>query len=129
MEGRDISTFDMLEAFMQVDMDEDILDMNLEATIDDLLAKMEPKLYRKYVRITNTDRLKKVLYCHLHASLFFWKHLTGIRQDLGFKVNPYGQYVGNTIIGDKSCMIIWHADDLKMSIFGSDAKAEIIKKL
>ena len=47
-EGRDIATVDIPGAFMQADMDE-IVHVRWEGAMTDLLVKMDPKLYRKYI--------------------------------------------------------------------------------
>ena len=47
-EGRDIATVEIPGAFMQADMDE-IVHVRWEGAMTDLLVKMDPKLYRKYI--------------------------------------------------------------------------------
>ena len=47
-EGRDIATVDIPGAFMQADMDE-IVHVRWEGAMKDLLVKLDPKLYRKYI--------------------------------------------------------------------------------
>ena len=47
-EGRDIATVDIPGAFMQADMDE-IVHVRWEGSMTDLLVKLDPKLYRKYI--------------------------------------------------------------------------------
>ena len=56
--GRDISTVDIPDIFMQADMDGDTVDMKLEGSMADIFAKLDPKLYRKHV---STEHGKTVL--------------------------------------------------------------------
>jgi hypothetical protein len=93
-EGRDVATVNIPGAFMQEDMDE-LVHMKLEQKMVELLLKLEPKLYSKYVQIERGKEvlyveLKKVLYgSTLRAALLFWKKLSAQLQEWGFKVNPY----------------------------------------
>jgi hypothetical protein len=79
-EGRDVATADIPGAFMQTDM-VDTVHMVLEGTMVELLVKIDPKLYRKYLLIKKGKpvmyvQLKKALYGTLQAGLLFWKDLT-----------------------------------------------------
>ena len=80
MEQRDTATVDIPGSFMQADMDE-LVHMRLEGTMAKLLIKLDPKLYRKYVKTVNGKKvlyvqLKKALYGTMRAALLFWKLLT-----------------------------------------------------
>jgi hypothetical protein len=93
-EDRDIATVDIPGAFMQADM-EDLVHMKLEGKMAELLVKLNPKLYRKYVQAQNGKqvlyvKLKKVLYGTLKVALLFWKKLSVQLKEWVFKINPYG---------------------------------------
>jgi hypothetical protein len=47
-EERDMATVDIPGAFMQADMDK-LVHMRLECTMSELLVRLDPKLYRKYL--------------------------------------------------------------------------------
>jgi hypothetical protein len=84
-EHRDVATVDIPGAFMQADMDE-LVHMKLEGKMAELLVKIEPKLYRKYVQIEKGKEvlyveLKKALYGTLRAALLFWKKLSAVLQE------------------------------------------------
>ena len=49
LERRDTATVDIPGAFMQADMDE-MVHMRLEGTMAELLVKLDPKMYRKYLQ-------------------------------------------------------------------------------
>eukprot|EP00957_Ditylum_brightwellii_P015474 1164817-Ditylum_brightwellii.AAC.1 len=84
---------------MQADMDE-VVHMKLEGTMAELLVKLDPAMYRKYIRTENGRsvlyvELKKALYGTLQAAYLFWKNLTATLEDWGFTVNPYDWCVAN----------------------------------
>jgi hypothetical protein len=79
MEGRDVATVDIPGAFMQADIDE-VVHVKFEGKIAEMLVKLDPKLYRKYVKDENGKtilyvELLKALYGTLKAALLFWKLL------------------------------------------------------
>jgi Reverse transcriptase (RNA-dependent DNA polymerase) len=132
-EGRDVATFDIPGAFMQVDMDE-VVHMRLEGTMADLVVKLSPKTYEKYITYEGNKRvlyvqLKKALYGTLCASLLFWKRLTEVLKGWGFVVNPNNQCVANKIVNGKQCTILWHVDDLKISHHDPEVVSSIIAQL
>ncbi len=52
MEGCDVATVDIPGAFMQADIDE-VVHVKFEGEIAEMLVKLDPKLYRKYVKDEN----------------------------------------------------------------------------
>jgi len=93
LEQQDVATVDIPGAFMQADM-VGIVHMKLEGKIADLLAELEPDLYRKYMIKMNGKsvlyvKLRKALYGTLQAAMLFWQDLTKTLTDWGFVTNPY----------------------------------------
>jgi hypothetical protein len=93
MEDRDVATVDILGAFMQADIDK-VVHVRFEGEISEMLVRMDPKLYRKYVRDENGKsvlyvELLKALYGTLRAALLFWKLLSSKLILWGFTINPY----------------------------------------
>ena len=118
-EGRDVATCDIPGAFMQADMDE-LVHVRMEGTMAELLVKLDPKLYRKYVTTENGKQvlyvvLQKALYGTLRAALLFWRKLSKQLVEWGFEINPYDWCVANKMINGKQCTVLWHVDDLKLS--------------
>ena len=79
-EQRDVVTLDIPGAFMQADID-DVVHVKFEGEIAEMLVKLDPKLYRKYVKNENGKtvlyvELLKALYGTLKAALLFWKLLS-----------------------------------------------------
>jgi Reverse transcriptase (RNA-dependent DNA polymerase) len=124
---------DIPGAFMQADMDE-LVHMRLEGTMAELLVKLDPKLYRKYIQTINGKQvlyveLKKALYGMMRAALLFWKLLTSKLVAMGFEINPYDWCVANKTINKKQCTILWHVDNLKISHKDPGVVTDIIKQL
>lgn len=133
-EHRDVATVDLPGAFMQADMP-DLVHMRLEGTMAELLVRIDPKLYRKYVRVENGKKvlyveLRKALYGTLKAAFLFWQLLSSHLEKWGFESNPpYDACVMNKMINNKQCTILWHVDDLKISHADADVVTEMIDLL
>jgi hypothetical protein len=133
MEERDVATVDIPGAFMQVDIDK-VVHVRFEGKIAKMLVRMDPKLYRKYVRDKNGKavlyvELLNALYGTLKAALLFWK-LLSIKLILwGFTINPYDWCVSNKMIDEQQCTVLWHVDNLKISHVREDVHTDIIKRI
>jgi Reverse transcriptase (RNA-dependent DNA polymerase) len=132
-ERRDVGIVDLPNAFMQADMDEKVY-MKLEGKMAELLVKIDPKLYRKFILIENGKpvlyvELQKALYGTLKAALLFWKRLSSQLIEWGFTLNPYDTCVANKVIKGSQCTILWHVDDLKISHVDENVVTEIIDLL
>ena len=118
---------------MQADMDVTV-NVRLEGTMAKLLIKMDPKLYRKYVRNERGKtvlyvELLKALYKTLRAALLFWKLFLKKLVEWGFGINPYDWWVANKTVNGKQCKILWHVDDLKISHVDPDVVTDMIKTI
>jgi len=134
MEGRAVATLDIPGAFMHADMDE-LVHMKLEGPLAELLAKVDPGEYRKFI-VTEKGKsviyveLAKALYGTLQAALLFWENLSKfLVEELGFELNPYDKCVANKIIDGSQCTVLWHVDDLKLSHLKEKVLDMIIAKL
>jgi len=109
--------------------------MLLEGTIAELIVKLEPSLYRKFVWRNKQGKpmlyvkLQKALYGTLQAALLFWRLLSDTLVEWGFKLNDYDKCVANKTINGKQCTIIWHVDDLKISHVEKRVVDHVIDKL
>jgi len=133
-ENRYVVLTDIPGVFLHADM-EDNMHMLFEGTIAELIIKLEPILYRKYIWYNKNGKpmlyvqLKKALRGMLQAVLLFSKLLSNTLQEWGFTINKYDQCVANKIIRGKQCTIVWHIDDLKISHVDKDVVEEIINNL
>ena len=133
VEGRDVATCDIPGAFMQSDMEGKVV-MKLEGVMAEVILKIDPKKYTKYVAKENGKDviyviLAKALYGTLQAALLFWQNLSGKLKEWGFEINPYDFCVANKTINGKQCTIVWHVDDLKISHVDSKAVTTILDLL
>ena len=97
-EERDTATCDIPGAFLHADNDETVL-MLLRGKLAELLVKVDPKLYRKYVITLRKGilmlyvKLSKALYGMLRSALLFYKKLASELIKMGFEINPYNPCV------------------------------------
>jgi len=116
-ENRDVATCDIPGAFLQADNPDFVL-MRLDGILAELMVKVAPNLYPKYVT-TNAKgkpvfyvQLEKAVYVMMKSALLFYRKLVADLLSLGFEINPYDPCVANKIINGKQMTICWHIDDL-----------------
>jgi len=91
-DNRYVAVTKIPRAFLHADMEEEI-HMLLKVTIAELIVKLDPKLYRKYIWQNKTDKpmlyikLKKALYRTLQTLLLFWRLLSNTLVEWSFKLN------------------------------------------
>ena len=119
-EGREVMVMDLPGAFLHADNDEETY-MLLKGQLAELMAKIEPSLYRPYI-FTNSKgesmlyvRMQKALYGMLRSALLFYLKLVEDLRKYGFKLNPYDPCVANATINGSQMTVTWHVDDLKVS--------------
>ena len=83
MEHLKFSTVDIPGAFIQADTEGETVHMKLEGKMAEILTKLNPELYWKYVtnekgRTVLYVEQKQSLYGTLQAALLFWRNLTSI---------------------------------------------------
>ena len=109
--------------------------MILQGVLTELMVKVDPKLYHKYVIYDSKGRMilyvemQKALYGMLKSALLFYKKLVGDLEGAGFKLNPYDPCVANKIVNSTQMTVIWHVDDLKISHKNPEAVTKVIKYL
>ncbi|GAX19421.1 hypothetical protein FisN_4Lu403 [Fistulifera solaris] len=133
LERRKSMTLDIPGAFMHSKMDE-LIHMKLEGPMAELLARVNPGKYRKYI-VTENGRpvvyveLAKALYGTLQAAFLFYKNISSFLVDeLGFTINPYDSCVANKTIDGKQCTICWHVDDLMITHVDQKVLDDIAEK-
>jgi len=133
LEHRHVATTDIPGAFMHADIDE-LVHVRFQGTLAELLSRINPKLYRKYVyeekgKPVLYAKLAKTLYGTLRAALLFWRNLTQALNEWGFEINRYEPCVANKNINGKQCTITWHVDDLKISHVDEQVVLSVIRQL
>ncbi len=99
---------------------EDYVIMKMVGTLDELMVKTNPKLYRQYVILEKGKsvlylRLQKALYGMMKSALLFYRKLVSELQEMGFEINPYDPCVANKTVNGTQMTIRWHVDDLMIS--------------
>jgi hypothetical protein len=119
-EGQDIACFNILGAFLHVDLDKDII-MILKGWLAELMVQLAPNLYRKYISVDRKGKailymkMQKAIYGLLRSALLFYRKLVADLESSGFVINPYDPCVANKVINGKQMTVFWHVDDLKVS--------------
>ena len=119
-------------AILHADMSKDNLNMLLEGTIAEILNKLDPKAYRKYISYNKRvkpmlyGQLKKAIYGTLQAALLLWKLMSVTLQEWGFVLIPYDWCSANKTMRGKQWTIIWHVNDLKMFHIEKEGGGKII---
>ena len=120
-EGRKVRCYDIPSAFVNTDVDEDVV-MVLKGELADMMVQIAPKVYRKYVAADRKGtpilyvKLQKALYGLMRASLLFYRKLRKEFEQYGLAVNPYDPCVANMETkSGKQLTVVWHVDDLMAS--------------
>ncbi len=93
--NRNVATLDIPSAFLRALNDDSTVLMLLEGTLAELMVKVAPRIYRKYVTIGKSG--KKLLYVQMHKALYgmlksallFYKKFVSDLESIGFTTNPY----------------------------------------
>ena len=73
--------------------------------------------------------LNQALYECVQSILLQYRYLVDVLIDIEFEINPHGLYVANSTIENKQCVIIQHADNIKISYINMDAVKNVISQL
>ena len=127
-EGRDVAVIDIPNAFVQtrLENDADKAIMRLRGKLAELMVKVAPEIYTKYVIVNSKGetvlyvRLLNALYGIMKAALLFYQRFVTDLKSIGFEINPYDPCVANKMVNGKQLTVVWHVDDLKVSHVSSD---------
>jgi hypothetical protein len=120
-ERRKVRCYDVPSAFVNTDVDEDVI-MVLKGELADLMTQIAPEVYRKYVTVDRKGtpilyvKLQKALYGLMRASLLFYRKLRKEFERYGLVINPYDPCVANLETkSGKQLTVVWHVDNLMAS--------------
>ena len=120
-EGRYVRCYDVPSAFVNTDVDENVL-MVLKGELAEMMVHIAPQIYRKHITVDGKGspvlyvKLQKALYGLMRASLLFYRKLRKELEEYVFVVNPYDPCVANKSVRDgEQLTVIWHVDDLMTS--------------
>ena len=122
-EGRYVAIIDIPNAFVQtIIQDEEYkVILQMRGNIYYLLMMIAPEIYLKYITFKNKGetviyvKALNAIYEIMKASLLFHKKFVGDITTIGFKLNPYVQYVTNKQIKGSKMTVVCHIDDNKVS--------------
>jgi hypothetical protein len=125
-QNRDIMTADILNAFVQTDVDKknyvkgERLILKARGPIVNMLLDIAPEVYTDFVTYERGSKIiylqmLKALYGMLQASLLYYKKFRADVESIGFEINPYDPCVANKNTNDMQHTLVWHVDDLKSS--------------
>jgi hypothetical protein len=122
-EGRNVAVIDIPNAFVQTSLEDDAdkAIMRLQGKLAELMVKVAPEIYTKYVIINSKGktvlyvRLLNTLYGIMKAALLYYQRFVIDLKSVGFQVNPYNPCVANKTVKGKQLTVVWHVDNLKVS--------------
>jgi hypothetical protein len=132
-ENREVVTIDIPGAFLHATNDDYVV-MRMNGTLAELMAKTDPKLYRKYLTDEKGKKvlyvcLQKALYGMMKCALLFYRKLISELKGMGFEVNPYDPCVVNKMVNGSQMTVRWHVDDLMISHTSSEAISQFLRAL
>jgi hypothetical protein len=132
-ENREVVTIDIPGAFLHAANDDYVV-MRMNGTLAELMAKTDPKLYRKYLTDEKGKkvlylRLQKALYGMMKSALLFYRKLISELKGMGFEINPYDPCVVNKMVNGSQMTVRWHVDDLMISHTSNEAISQFIGAL
>jgi hypothetical protein len=129
-EGRDVAVIDIPNAFVQTRLEDDAdkAIICLRGKLTELMVKIAPEIYTKYVIINSKGEtvlyvrlyILNALYGIMKAALLYYQRFVTDLKSIGFEINPYDPCVANKIIEGKQLTVVWHVDDLKVSHVSSN---------
>ena len=124
MEGRDIMTEDIPNAFIQVHVPEspdgERIVMKIRGVLVDWLIELDPVSYTQFVVYENGKKvlyvkILRAIYGMLVASLLWYRKLRSDLEEIGFKFNEYDSCVANRQVKNNQQTVRFHVDDILCS--------------
>ncbi len=112
-----MASCDIPGAFLQAD-NPDFVPMCLDGILAELMVKVAPKLYPKYITTNATGKpvlyvqLENTVYGMMKSALLFYQKWVADLTSLGLTINPYDPCVANKIVDGHQLTVCWHVDDL-----------------
>ena len=91
--------------------------------------------YEEFIHIIKNGKrvmyqqVLQAMYGCLKSARLFQNHLSVFLKRIGPKQNDYNLFLVNKTVNGKSCTIVWHVDDFKISHEDKEVVGDIIKKL
>ena len=117
MERREVRTYDIKGAYLEVKMPEDSeVDVIIDALSSKVICSIRPE-YKKFLRRDNTlcMNLRRALYGTLQAGKLWYDEITSFLKRLEFVMNPLDSCVWNKGTGDNQVSVCIYVDDLAVT--------------
>jgi len=103
-EIRYVVVTDIPGAFLHADMEEEV-HMLLDGTIAELIVKLDPKQYRKYIWRKKRQtyfvcETKEGPIWNTSSSIIVWRLLSDTLKEWGFKLHEYDKFIANKTINE-----------------------------
>jgi hypothetical protein len=136
-EGRRCAALDVGNAYLEAEMGDDEVYVELDPTSAMIAKQLDPSLAQyEDSRGIITAKLKKALYGCVQSARLWYEKLKRVLLDLGFEMNPYDQCVFNKLHDGKQLTVCTYVDDLlATSVLKSnltwirDALSKVFKKV
>ena len=116
-EKRKVRCYDVPSAFVNTDMDKDVLIL-LKGELAEMMIQIAPHVYRKYVTVDRKGtkilyvKLQKALYGLIRSSLLFYRKLRKEFEKCGLIVSLYNPCMANKVTEDGNQLtVVWHVDN------------------
>jgi hypothetical protein len=114
-EEQDVAVIGISNAFVQtrLENEEDQAIMRMRGTLAELMVKVAPGIYTKYVTINAKGetvlyvRLLNALNGIMKAALLYYKHFVTNLLSIGFQINPYDPCVANKTVKATQLNSLW----------------------
>ena len=110
---------DIPGAFLHAEQQDDKnVIMKLTGKLAELMAAVEPKLYRKHIIYNSKGRaelyvrIQRAIYGLLKSALLFYLKLVEDLERYGFELNPYDPCVANKVVNGEQMTVVWYVNDL-----------------
>jgi hypothetical protein len=121
-ESRKVRIIDIAGAYLNADISQHQVYMELDSTMVSLLIDIDP-LYKTYVRPNGSIvvLLVKALYGCIESAKLWFDLISSFLKDNGFKSNPIDPCVLNKTVHGSQCTVLLYVDDLFISCVDSKA--------
>ncbi len=104
-EKQKVVMIDIPGAFLHAD-NKDYVVMKMNGLLAELMVKMDPKIYQKYITIEKGRQvlylcLQKALYGMMKSALLFYRKFIKELKEMGFEIDPYDPCMANKLVDGK----------------------------
>ena len=136
MEGRQVVTCDIPDAFLQANWPEDNdCYLEYEGLMVKIICEIDPNYFKNVLTNKRSGKQKlygkltKVVYGTLLGAILFYQKLSGQLYKWRYTQNPYNPCTFNKTVIEQQLTIQFHVDDLKCSHMDQSVLDDLVKQL